>query len=69
MMEAITAYFVCDEGGIGSLVDTPANRKDMPDADWSTWVRADELAAVIGFLVSEDASGITGALIPVTGRV
>ncbi|HRH19669.1 MAG TPA: SDR family NAD(P)-dependent oxidoreductase [Brevundimonas sp.] len=52
-----------------SIIDTPANRKDMPDADWSTWVRADELAVVIGFLVSEDASGITGALIPVTGRV
>lgn len=52
-----------------SIIDTPANRKDMPDADYSEWVTAGELAEVIAFLISEKASGITGALIPVTGRV
>ena len=52
-----------------SIIDTPANRADMPDADPSDWVTAEELAAVIAFLVSEQASGVTGALIPVTGRV
>ncbi len=41
----------------------------MPDADFSTWVTATELAKVIAFLLSDDASGITGALIPVSGRV
>ncbi|THD61368.1 SDR family NAD(P)-dependent oxidoreductase [Phenylobacterium sp.] len=52
-----------------SIIDTPANRADMPKADFAAWVRPEELAAVILFLASEAASGVTGALIPVTGRV
>ena len=52
-----------------SIIDTPANRKDMPDADFSAWVSATELAKVVAFLLSPAASGITGALIPVSGRV
>jgi NAD(P)-dependent dehydrogenase (short-subunit alcohol dehydrogenase family) len=52
-----------------SIIDTPTNRKDMPDADFSKWVTAEEVAAVILFLVSGAASGVTGALIPVAGRV
>jgi NAD(P)-dependent dehydrogenase (short-subunit alcohol dehydrogenase family) len=50
------------------MIDTPQNRNDMPDADFSRWVRPEEIANVILFLVSEAASGVTGALIPVTGR-
>lgn len=52
-----------------SIIDTPANRADMPDADFSSWVTADELANVIAFLLSDAASGVTGAAVPVTGRV
>lgn len=52
-----------------SIIDTPGNRREMPDADYSTWVTGAELANVIAFLLSRQASGITGALIPVTGRV
>lgn len=52
-----------------SVIDTPANRRDMPDADFSIWVNTDELARVILFLASPAASGVTGALIPVNGRV
>ena len=52
-----------------SIIDTAANRADMPDADPSAWVTTEELAAVIGFLISDEASGVTGALIPVSGRV
>ncbi len=52
-----------------SIIDTPANRKSMPDADPSAWVTTTELAATIAFLLSPDASGVTGALIPVVGRV
>jgi len=52
-----------------SILDTPANRADMPKADPSTWVSPAEAAQVILFLASERASAITGALLPVTGRV
>ena len=52
-----------------SILDTPTNRADMPDADFAKWVALDELAAVMLFLASEAASGVTGALVPVTGRV
>jgi Short-chain alcohol dehydrogenase of unknown specificity len=52
-----------------SVIDTPANRAAMPKADMQAWVTTYELAAVIAFLASREASGVTGALIPVTGRV
>jgi len=52
-----------------SIIDTRANRADMPTADFSKWVTPQELAEVILFLVSDAASGVTGALIPVGGRV
>lgn len=52
-----------------SIIDTAPNRKDMPDADFSTWVTPQALADVILFLLSPKAEAVTGALIPVTGRV
>ena len=52
-----------------STLDTPKNRLDMPKADFKTWVTLNEAAEVIAFLVSDKASAVTGALIPVAGRV
>jgi NAD(P)-dependent dehydrogenase (short-subunit alcohol dehydrogenase family) len=52
-----------------STIDTAANRTSMPKADFSKWVTPQELADVILFLVSDAASAVTGALIPVSGRV
>jgi NAD(P)-dependent dehydrogenase (short-subunit alcohol dehydrogenase family) len=52
-----------------SLLDTPANRTDMPDADASRWVSGPHMAAVTAFLLSEDAAAVAGACIPVAGRV
>jgi 3-oxoacyl-[acyl-carrier protein] reductase len=52
-----------------STIDTPANRRDMPNADFAKWVTPDELASVILFLASDAASAVTGALLPVAGRV
>jgi 3-oxoacyl-[acyl-carrier protein] reductase len=52
-----------------STIDTPANRRDMPQANFSRWVTGDELASVILFLTGDAASAVTGALIPVAGRV
>jgi NAD(P)-dependent dehydrogenase (short-subunit alcohol dehydrogenase family) len=52
-----------------SILDTPQNRADMPKADPSLWVKPEDLAKVILFLASDDAREVTGALLPVTGRV
>jgi len=51
-----------------SIIDTPANRRAMPDADFSEWVSPDAVAKVIHFLTSADAAAVTGALIPVSRR-
>ena len=50
------------------IIDTPENRAAMPKADPSRWATADEIAAVIVFLSSDESSGITGAAIPVVAR-
>jgi NAD(P)-dependent dehydrogenase (short-subunit alcohol dehydrogenase family) len=52
-----------------STIDTAQNRRDMPQADFSRWVTPADLAAVILFLASDEARAVTGALIPVSGRV
>jgi NAD(P)-dependent dehydrogenase (short-subunit alcohol dehydrogenase family) len=52
-----------------TIIDTPANRAAMPDADPATWVSPADLAAVILFLASEPARAVTGALVPVKGGV
>lgn len=49
-----------------SIIDTPTNRADMPDADTSTWVKAEAIADIVQFLTSPAARAISGALIPVT---
>ncbi len=48
-----------------SVIDTPANREAMPDADWSKWVQPAEIAKVVRFLVSDDSKPTTGAAVPV----
>jgi NAD(P)-dependent dehydrogenase (short-subunit alcohol dehydrogenase family) len=52
-----------------SILDTTQNRKDMPNADFNAWVQPESLAQVMLYLASDDARDITGALVPVTGRV
>lgn len=49
-------------------IDTPRNRADMPDADFTRWVAPASIAEVIVFLASDAAAAITGAAIPVFGR-
>ena len=50
-----------------SIIDTPANRADMPDADFAQWVRPEEIADAMLFLAAKQSRAITGALLPVTG--
>lgn len=69
LAEELKADGVTVNAVLPSIIDTPTNRADMPDADFSAWVAPRDLAAVILFLASEAASPVTGALVPVTGRV
>jgi NAD(P)-dependent dehydrogenase (short-subunit alcohol dehydrogenase family) len=50
-----------------SIIDTPANRADMPNTDFSRWVKSDQIADLVVFLLSDRARAITGALIPISG--
>lgn len=50
-----------------SILDTPANRAAMPDADPANWVALDDLAGVIAFLASDAAKAVHGAVLPVVG--
>jgi NAD(P)-dependent dehydrogenase (short-subunit alcohol dehydrogenase family) len=51
-----------------SIIDTEANRKAMPDADFATWPKPEDIARVVLFLCSDDAKVIHGAAIPVYGN-
>lgn len=62
--EGITANAI-----LPSVIDTPDNRRERPKADPAKWVTPDEIAALIVFLSSAEASGVTGAAIPIVGRV
>lgn len=50
-----------------SIIDTQRNRDDMPNSDFSKWVKPEDLAKVVLFLASPDADQIHGALLPVEG--
>lgn len=52
-----------------SIIDTPANRAAMPDSDFTRWVTPEAVADAVMFLASDQARAITGASIPVRGRV
>jgi NAD(P)-dependent dehydrogenase (short-subunit alcohol dehydrogenase family) len=51
-----------------SVIDTPANRTAMPDSNFDTWVRPEQIADVIRFLCSDAASVISGGHVPVYGE-
>jgi NAD(P)-dependent dehydrogenase (short-subunit alcohol dehydrogenase family) len=51
-----------------STIDTPGNRKAMPQADFSKWVKPEAIAKLLVWLTSESASDVSGAVIPIYGR-
>jgi NAD(P)-dependent dehydrogenase (short-subunit alcohol dehydrogenase family) len=60
--ERITANAV-----MPGTMDTPANRKAMPDADFTRWVQPQDVAAMLVHLASPSAASVTGALVPIFG--
>ncbi len=52
-----------------AIMDTPANRSAMPDADHANWPKVGEIAQAISFLLSPDNATTSGALMPVYGRL
>jgi NAD(P)-dependent dehydrogenase (short-subunit alcohol dehydrogenase family) len=69
LAEELKARGITVNALLPSIIDTPPNREDMPKADFDKWVKPAQLADVIVFLLSDASSAMTGALIPVTGRV
>jgi len=69
LASAVKADGITANAILPSIIDTPENRRDMPKADPSRWVSPDEIASLVLFLSSAEASGITGAAIPAVGRV
>lgn len=66
LAEELAGSSVTANAILPSIIDTPTNRADMPDADFSAWVSPEAIAKVILLLASADAGAINGALIPVT---
>jgi NAD(P)-dependent dehydrogenase (short-subunit alcohol dehydrogenase family) len=69
--QAIAAEVLADGVRVNTVlpatIDTPANRKAMPNADTSRWVSTDSFGDVIAFLLSERSRDVSGALLPVYG--
>lgn len=69
LAEELKSTSVTVNAVLPSILDTPQNRTDMPDADPAIWVQPSDLAEVMLFLASPASRAMTGALVPVTGRV
>ncbi len=68
LAEEVKPYNINVNSIVPSIMDTPANRRAMPKADFSVWPKTDDIAKVIVYLCSDDAKVIHGAAVPVYGR-
>ena len=68
MAAELKSYNIQVNSVLPSTIDTPENREDMPNADFSKWVTPEQVSDVILFLSSALSTGVTGAAVPVFGK-
>ena len=68
LSEELAAENIWVNAVVPSIMDTPTNRRAMPDADFEMWPKLPEVAATIAFLASPQNKATRGALVPVYGR-
>ena len=65
LAQEVRAHRITVNAVLPSTMDTPANRRAMPDADRSGWVSTADVASVVAFLLSDRAAAVTGASLTV----
>ena len=65
LAQEVRSHHITVNAVLPSTMDTPGNRRAMPEADRSGWVRTEDVARVVAFLLSEQASAVTGASLTV----
>ena len=65
LAQEVRAHGITVNAVLPSTMDTPANRRAMPDADRASWVSTDAVALVVAFLASDAAEAVSGAAVPV----
>jgi NAD(P)-dependent dehydrogenase (short-subunit alcohol dehydrogenase family) len=68
LAEEVKPYNINVNSVVPSIMDTPANRREMPKADFNIWPKTDDIAKVIVYLCSDEARVIHGAEVPVYGK-
>jgi NAD(P)-dependent dehydrogenase (short-subunit alcohol dehydrogenase family) len=68
LAEEVKPYNINVNSIVPSIMDTPANRREMPKADFNIWPKTDDIAKVIVYLCSDGARVIRGAEVPVYGK-
>lgn len=68
LAEEVKPYNINVNSIVPSIMDTPANRRAMPKADFNVWPKTDDIAKVVVYLCSDEARVIHGAAVPVYGR-
>ena len=68
LAEEVKADGILVNAVVPSLMDTPANRAAMPNADYAAWPKVEQVADAIAFLASPANALTSGALVPVYGR-